>query len=152
MTSSRSCSPTAISTPFRRWTARYSPNDRLDEATPIGVALPGADDVAEAADGAIYVSAGKQVLRLAGPGYEKRSVFAEFDGDVGGLAFHPDGRLLVCIARGLAAVEPGGRTSYLGQAEDEPLHCLTGVAAAPDGTIFVTDGSSRHGADEWCAI
>ena len=91
----------------------FSPNDRLDRATPIGDPLPGADAVAEAADGAICVSAGRKVWRLSGAGYANRAVFAEFDGDVGGLAFHPDGRLLACTARGLAAVEPGGRTNFL---------------------------------------
>ena len=44
----------------------------------------------------------------------------------------------------------GGRTSFWREAEGEPLRCLTAVAAAPDGTIFVSDGSSRHGAEEWC--
>ena len=69
--------------------------------------------------------------------------FAEFDGDVGALAFHPDGRLLACTARGLAAVEPNGTKRVLAEAEGEPLRCLTAVAAAPDGTIFVADGSLK---------
>src|ERR1700678_806146 len=75
----------------------YPPNDRLDVLSPIGAPIPGADDMAEGADGAIYVSAGKQVLRLADAGYETRSVFAEFDGPAGGLAVHPDGRLPGCV-------------------------------------------------------
>ena len=128
----------------------FSPNERLDRAMPIGDPLPGADAVAEAADGALCISAGRKVWRLSGPRYAERAVFAEFDSDVGALAFHPDGRLLACTARGLAAVEASGRTSYLGEAEGEPLRCLTAVAAAPDGTIFVCDGSTRHGADAWC--
>ncbi len=128
----------------------FSPNDSLDRATPIGDPLPGADSVAEAADGAIFVSAGRKVWRLSGTGYTNRTVQVEFDGDVGALAFHPDGRLLACTSRGLAAVEPSGHTSYLTEAEDQPLHCLTAVAAASDGTIFVSDGSTRHHADEWC--
>jgi len=127
----------------------FSPNDRLDTATPIGDPLPGADAVAEAPDGAICVSAGRKVWRLSGTGYENRAVLAEFDDDVGGLAFHPDGRLLACTARGLAAVAPGGRTNSLAEAQGEPLRCLTAVAAAPDGTIFVSDGSQRHGPDAW---
>jgi sugar lactone lactonase YvrE len=128
----------------------FSPNDRLDQATPIGDPLPGADAVAEAPDGAICVSAGHTVWRLSGTRYENRSVLAEFDADVGALAFHPDGRLLACTARGLAAVEPSGRTQYLAEAEGDPLHCLTAVAAAPDGSIFMSDGSLRHSADAWC--
>jgi sugar lactone lactonase YvrE len=128
----------------------FSPNDRLDQATPVGDPLPGADAVAEAPDGAICVSAGRTVWRLGGTRYEDRSVLAEFDTDVGALAFHPDGRLLVCTARGLAAVEAAGRANYLAAAQGEPLRCLTAVAAAPDGSIFVSDGSPRHAADAWC--
>ena len=40
-----------------------------------------------------------------------RAVVAEFDGDVGALAFHPDGRLLACTERGLAAMDAAGRRS-----------------------------------------
>jgi hypothetical protein len=128
-----------------------SPNDRLDSCRPIGAPIPEADDVVEAGDGALYVSGGREVLRLEGEGYERRSVFASFEGKAGGLALHPDGRLLVCIAgRGLAAVDSGGRQSWLTQAADRPLACLTGVAAASDGTIFMSDGSSRHAPDDWC--
>jgi sugar lactone lactonase YvrE len=127
-----------------------SPNDRLDSCHVVGAPIAGADDLVEGEDGALYVSGGRQVLRLAGEGFQDRSVFAEFDGKAGGLALHPDGRLLVCVAgHGLAAVDAGGRRDWLVQAEDQPLHCLTGVAAAPDGTIFMTDGSLRHGADAW---
>src|SRR5580693_5316148 len=112
----------------------YTPNDRLDALSPIGAPIPGADDVAESGDGALYVSAGKQVLRLAGVGYEARSVFAEFEGTAGGLAFRPDGRLRVCVSgRGLAAVDAGSRQSLLNQVEDQPLQCCSCVAAAPDG-------------------
>src|SRR5215471_3641219 len=84
-----------------------SPNDRLDSCEPIGEPLPGLDDVAVAADGAVYLSAGRQVLKLAGERLSTRTVIAAFDDDVGGLAIHPDGRLLACVAgRGLAAFDP----------------------------------------------
>ncbi len=130
----------------------FSPNDRLDRATPIGDPLPGADAVTEGPDGAIYVSAGRNVWRLAGPGYAARSLHAELDGTVGALAFHPDGRLLACIAGGgLAAIDAAGKRRYLTEAEGAPLNCPTSVAAAPDGGIFVTDGSSRHEPSAWCA-
>lgn len=128
----------------------FSPNERLDQATPIGAPLPGADAVAEAPDGAICVSAGRQVWRLSGPGYENRTVFAEFDVDVGALAFHPNGWLLACTAQGLAAVTPNGDKRFLSAADGGPLRCLTAVATAPDGTIFAADGSLRHPADGWC--
>ena len=127
-----------------------SPNDRLDSLPALGDRVPGADDVAVGPDGAIYVSARNQVLRLASEGYEDRSVWATFDGDAGGLAFHPDGRLLVCVAgRGLAAVDAGGQQTWLTGAEGQHLHCLTSVAAAADGTIFASDGSSVCEPADW---
>lgn len=128
----------------------FSPNDRLERTTPIGEPLPGADAVAEAPDGSIFVSAGNTVWRLGGPGYESRSIFHEFDCAVGALAFHPDGRLFVCTERGLAAIDGAGRMALLAEAEGEALNCLTAVAAAPDGTIFASDGSTRHPAVDWC--
>src|SRR5262249_39619566 len=76
---------------------------------------------------------------------------AEFEAPAGGLAVHPDGRLLVCIAgHGLAAVDAAGRQRWLNQVEDQPLHCLTGVAAAPDGGIFMSHGSRQHASYDWC--
>ena len=128
----------------------FSPNDRLEQATTIGEPLPGADAVAEAPDGAICVSAGSKVWRLSGADYRERSVFAEFDSDVGALAFHPDGRLLACTEHGLVAIDRAGRRSVLAEAEGEALKCLTAVAAAADGTIFVSDGSTLHPAADWC--
>jgi hypothetical protein len=127
-----------------------SPNSALDHCTPVGDPLPGADCVVAAPDGSIFVSAGPRVLRLSGAGFETRGIAAEFDKDAGGLALHPDGRLLVCVAeRGLAAVDSAGRQSWLNQAEDKPLHCLTSVAATADGTIFMTEGSTRTAPADW---
>jgi sugar lactone lactonase YvrE len=129
----------------------FSPNDRLDEATPIGDPIPGADAVAEAADGAIAVSAGNKIWRLSTEDFAQRGLVAEFDGDVGALAFHPDGRLLACTEQGLVAIELAtGRKTLLADAQGEPLGCLTAIAVAPDGRIFASDGSTRHRSAEWC--
>ena len=127
-----------------------SPNEALDHCRPIGEPLPGSDDIVEGPDGALYISAGPRVSRLSGPGYQTRAVVAEFEADVGGLTVHPDGRLIACIAgRGLAAVDGRGRQSWLNQVEDQPLNCLTSVAATADGNIFVSEGSQLNTAVEW---
>jgi sugar lactone lactonase YvrE len=129
-----------------------SPNDRLDACQPIGEPIADADDVVEGPDGALYVSGGQQVWRLAGENYLDRSLLANFEGNAGGLTFHPDGRLLVCVSgQGLAAVDAAGNKSWLRQAGEQPLNCLTSVAAAPDGSIFLCNGSSRNAAEDWCA-
>ena len=128
----------------------FSPNDRLDRATPIGEPLVGADAVVEAPDGAICVSAGNRIWRLSGGGYQDRTVMAEFDSNVGAVTFDAQGRLLACTARGLAVLDGAGKTIKLvAEVEGEPLHCLTAIAAAPDGAIFVSDGSTRHCAEDW---
>ena len=56
-----------------------SPNDRLEACTVIGDPLPGLDDVVAAPDGAVFVSAGRRVLKLSGTGFAQRTLgrFAE---------------------------------------------------------------------------
>ncbi len=63
-----------------------SPNDRLDTAVPIGEPLPGIDDVIAAGDGAVYVTAGRQVLKLSGADPRPVRSCAEFEDDAGGLS------------------------------------------------------------------
>ena len=89
-----------------------SPNDRLDECLPIGDPLPGLDDVIADQDGALFASAGRHVLKLSGPGFTERTLVAEFDGDAGGLALHPDGRLLVCVGGQPPRLIPLGDPGY----------------------------------------
>src|SRR5882757_4405138 len=128
-----------------------SPNDRLDSAVAIGEPLAGVDDVIAAGDGAVYVSAGRRVLKLSGEDLSSRIVVVEFEDDAGGLALHPDGRLLVCVAgRGLAAIDlakPAPR--WLEAAGGNPLAGLMSVAAAPDGRIYAVEGSAGRRPGEW---
>lgn len=127
-----------------------TPNDLLESCHPIGDPLPGVDDVVEAPDGALYVAAASRILRLSGEGFMERTVFADIGDTVGALALHPDGRLLVCVAgRGLLAIPAKGPHVWLTDAGDEPLRCLTAVAAASDGTVFLADGSNRNEPAGW---
>jgi hypothetical protein len=129
----------------------FSPNDRLDGATPIGDPLPGLDDVIAAKDGNVYVSAGKKVLKLSGYGLANRSLVVEFDGDAGALAMHPDGRLLVCVAgRGIAALDPASPDPrWCESADGRGFAGLTAVTAAPDGRIFLVEGSAGREPRQW---
>lgn len=128
-----------------------SPNDRLDACVTVGELLPGVDDVVADKDGAIYVSAGRRVMKLSGAGFATSALVAEFEGDAGGLAIHPDGRLLVCVAgRGLAALDPGApQPRWLESAEGRAFAGLLSVAAAPDGRIFAVEGSTGRHPDQW---
>jgi sugar lactone lactonase YvrE len=128
-----------------------SSNDRLDGAAVIGEPLPGVDDVVAASDGSIYASAGRQVLKLSGDRFAARALVAEFEGEAGGLAVHPDGRLLVCVAgRGLAAIDPARPDPvWLEVAEGHALTGLLSVTAAPDGRIFAVEGAAGRMPDQW---
>ena len=128
-----------------------SPNDRLETCTIIGDPLPGLDDVVASGDGALYVSVGRRILKLSGAGFAKRALVTEFDGEAGGLALHPDGRLLVCVAgHGLAAIDPAKPAPHwLRNTDGRPLVGLLSVAAAPDGRISAVEGSRARAPAEW---
>jgi sugar lactone lactonase YvrE len=129
----------------------FSPNDRLDACAPIGDPLPGLDDATVDSAGAIYVSAGRSVLKLSGSGFETRHLVTEFDGEAGGLAMHPDGRLLVCVSgRGLAAIDPARpEPLWLENVDGSPLAGLLSVTAAPDARIFAVEGSAGRVPGRW---
>lgn len=127
-----------------------TPNDLLEGFTAFGPVTPDINDVCEGMDGALYLSAGNTVYRLSGANSKQRDVHTTFDDPVAGIAFHPDGRLLACISgKGLAAIGGDGKVSWLTDVRDQPLHCLTAVAAAADGTIFLTDGSRQNRSENW---
>jgi sugar lactone lactonase YvrE len=128
-----------------------SPNDRLDACTPIGDPMPGLDDIVAARDGSVYVSAGNKVLKLSGDALEDRSLVVELQAEAGGLAIHPDGRLLVCVAGcGLAALDPASpNPRWLKSADGRSFAGLTSVTSAPDGRIFAVEGSIGREPGEW---
>lgn len=131
----------------------FSPNQRLDQARRLGDEIERPDDIALGSDGALYVSAGSRILRCTGDDFAQRETFATLDASVGGLAWTADGRLLACVAgHGLVALSSSGEiVGRLARAEGETITCPLSVAAAPDGTIYLTDGSRHNGPEQWLA-
>ncbi|MCE8539523.1 SMP-30/gluconolactonase/LRE family protein [Ruegeria pomeroyi] len=125
-----------------------SPNDALDRCAELAVFDAPPDDMALDSDGRLHVSVGDRVLRRT-PAGECLEV-AHLPGAVGALAFHPDGRLLACVSgEGLALISDGGRVEWLRKAGGQKLGCLTAVAVARDGTIYVTQGSCDTQPQDW---
>ena len=129
----------------------FSPNRRLDQARPLGDEIERPDDLAPGPDGALYVSTENRILRCVGADFEQRTVFAALDGLVGGLAWTPDDRLLACVSKkGLIALSPKGEVvGALDRAAGERIACPLSVAAAPDGAIYLTDGSRANPPELW---
>jgi Strictosidine synthase len=129
----------------------FSPNQCLDEAVQIGEEIERPDDLACGPDDALYVSSGTTIVRCAGADFAERVEFARLPAPVGGLAWTPDGRLIACVSRhGLIALSRSGE--MVGRLEfvaGEPLACPTAVTLAPDGTIYVTDGSRANPPEFW---
>jgi hypothetical protein len=129
----------------------FSPNQRLDQARRLGDEIARPDDIALGHDGALYVSTGNRILRCTGDDFNTRTVFATLDGPVGGLACTPGGRLLACVSGvGLVALSPAGEIiGKLESAGGEKIACPLSVTVAPDGAIYLTDGSRNNRPDLW---
>lgn len=129
----------------------FSPNQRLDQALPVGGEIAQPDDLALGPDDALYISTGTSVLRCKPPHFTERTEFARLPALVGGLAWTPDHRLLACVSRhGLVALSSSGDVlGRLDRVGDGPIDCPTSVAVAADGAIYLTDGSRAHPPEMW---
>jgi sugar lactone lactonase YvrE len=127
-----------------------SPNDALERCEEVAKFDDQIDDIAFDHSGAMYVSVGHTVQRASAVTPESFELFTSFTNNAGGLAMHPDGRLLVCVSgEGVAAVAKDGNISWLKEADGKPIHCATAVTAAADGSIFITEGSGQHVPEDW---
>jgi sugar lactone lactonase YvrE len=123
----------------------YARNDALAEVQRIDVGGRGPEDVAFGPDGALYAGLEDgRIVRLR-PGGEPET-FAHTGGRPLGLAFAPDGRLMVAdAARGLLAVDPAGVVAVLSAAEGgRPFGLADDLDVAADGTVYFTDATHRH--------
>lgn len=124
-----------------------SPNERLrlSDLLAKGV-LQQPEDTAMDAEGRLYTGTSDGwIVRLDREGDAERWV--ETGGRPLGLDFDPHGNLIVADAqRGLLAISPEGDVEVLSrEAEGLPFRLADGVDVGPDGRIYFTDASTRHG-------
>ena len=111
----------------------------------------GPEYIAVDAEGRIYAAVEDgRVLRVH-PDGSGRATYAHTGGRPLGLAFDPDGRLLIADAyRGLLRVAADRRVEVLADhVNGSPIRFANAVCAASDGRVFVSDSSQRFGAEEW---
>jgi sugar lactone lactonase YvrE len=110
----------------------------------------GPEDVAFDAEGRLYTGfEDGRIVRMALPKGEPR-LFAETGGRPLGMVFDPFGNLIVADAeRGLLSVSSTGEISVIATGVgDRPFGFLNDLDIGPDGTIYMSDASTRFGYGE----
>lgn len=146
--------PPARSPRAREW--------RRDTGLPALQLLPvsgaGPEDVVVDAKGRVLCGvADGRILRISADGLVCETVANISPGRPAGLEVLPDGRLLVCDARGgrLLRLDPDDSKEQPHTLADsvggEPLRFVSNAVAAADGTVYFTESSRRFVFDHWKA-
>jgi sugar lactone lactonase YvrE len=130
----------------------HAPNQRLAglRTIPLGGA-EGPEHIVLAADGKLYTAvAGGDILRMAPDGSD-REVFVNTGGRVLGFDFDAAGNLIAADAlRGLLSIDPQGDITVLADAVGgDPIRYADAVVVARDGTIYLSDASTRFSPADW---
>ena len=127
----------------------FAPDNRLARAQAIDLGRhEGPEDVSRGVDGHIYATVKDGfVLRIEANGAVHE--FADVGGRPLGIETAADGSLLVANAyRGLQRVSPDGSVeTLLAALEGTPLVYADDLAVADDGTVYLSEASTKHGAE-----
>ncbi|MFK5980691.1 MAG: SMP-30/gluconolactonase/LRE family protein [Rhizobiaceae bacterium] len=139
----------------------YEENKVLGSAEPIGKGkLEGPEDIILDNDDNIYCgSRHGDVMRLFAPDYKKIEVYCHIGGHPLGLAWNPDGELVVCVAgMGLYKItkerKPVKLTDETNRSmwsviDDSRMRLADDLDIAPDGKIYFSEATIRYDTSEW---
>ncbi|TIQ36410.1 MAG: hypothetical protein E5X48_09500 [Mesorhizobium sp.] len=119
----------------------FRPNTRLDDV-PAFAELTEADNLL-VADDRLLASSGNAVFAIASSG--EPSVVETFPATVTALAASPAGELTVGLETGKLLI--AGKEVLL----PAEVRCITALAYARDGSLWLANGSSRHASSQWAA-
>ncbi|KGF70908.1 ABC transporter permease [Hoeflea sp. BAL378] len=139
----------------------YALNDKLRPVELIGLgAIDGPEDVILDDDDHIY--AGNRtgdIVRFLAPDYKEQEIYAHIGGRPLGMAFAPDGALLVCVGgMGLYRVTKDREVEKLTDEtnrslftiiDDSRLRLADDLDVAPDGRIYFSEATVRYDMHEW---
>jgi hypothetical protein len=119
----------------------FRPNTRLDDL-PAFAELTEPDNLL-AADGRLLVSSGNAILAVTA-GFEPVGI-ETFQSPVSALALSPSGDLTVGLESGKLLIA-GKEVSLPAE-----IRCITALAYADDGTLWLANGSAQHLPSQWAA-
>lgn len=145
--------PVAWDAPIDRGlTGVFDRNDQLRLARSIDLgAHEGPEDVALGRDGFLYATTHSGDVLKISPTGRSIEVFASPGGRPLGIEVDADGSLLIANARfGVQRISTAGdHSNVLTEADGLPLNYADDVAVARDGTIYVSDASTKFSAIEF---
>jgi sugar lactone lactonase YvrE len=135
------------------YTGAFAPNTRLSGLRSIDTGREvGPEHIAIGPDGTLYAAMHSGNLIRMEPDGGKQEVFANTGGRVLGFDFDAQGRMIAADAmKGLLAITSDRRVSVLTDrvTPNDPIRYANSVVVAPDGTIYLTDSSTRFSPAEW---
>lgn len=131
----------------------HAPNRRLAGLRMIDLGDEvGPEHIAMGPDGKLYAAMTSGTLLRMDPDGANREVFASTGGRVLGFDFDGRGRMVAADAmKGVLAITPDRQVSVLTDriSPQDPIRYANAVVVAPDGTIYVTDASTRFAPSAW---
>jgi hypothetical protein len=119
----------------------FRPNTQLDDATSV-TPLGEADNIAQMPDGPI-ASSGNALYRLGGG--SGPALLKSFDAPITALAVSVSGEIAVALDSGKLYVDDREEKLPAG------IGCITALSYAPDGTLWLANGSADRAASQWSA-
>lgn len=124
----------------------YAPNDRLQPVEWWAKDLVGPEAITVAPDGTLIAGLKDGRIVKLKVGLDTPEVLFDTKGRPLAMAYHPDGRLIICDAHaGLLAMDTSGKVETLATGQGGvPFRFVDDLAIARDGTIYFSDASARN--------
>ncbi|MGO4353087.1 hypothetical protein AB4Z25_14365 [Rhizobium sp. RAF36] len=117
----------------------FRPNQALDDA-PLIATLPDVDN-ALVHDGRLVVSSGRKLLSISSTGQQE--VLQEFDAEICATAASASGTLAIALVSGSLVLDREALPL------PKEIRCITALAFAPDGALWLANGADRIAPDQW---
>jgi ribose transport system permease protein len=139
----------------------YEANNALKDVSVIGLGtIEGPEDVIlDRNDNLFTGTRHGDIVRFSGPDFQTQETFAHIGGHPLGMAFDPDGNLLVCVGgMGLYGVKPGGEVYKLTDEttrtwnsvnDDSRLRLADDLDVTPDGQVYFSEATIRYEMHSW---